>query len=136
MTSVLSAERLRQLLAWSAYAGLVELDRQNAAFVLTFAAGSPYDSDYFRWFAERYQSFLYLDRIVVRAEYRRQGIGRFVYDAMEQLAVPLGRLACEVNLQPRNDASIAFHQVRGYAEVGQRSDGTGRVSSMLVKELA
>jgi predicted GNAT superfamily acetyltransferase len=54
---------------------------------------------------------------------------------MEALAVPLGRLVCEVNLEPRNDASIAFHDARGYVEVGKLADDTGRVTSMLAKEL-
>jgi predicted GNAT superfamily acetyltransferase len=135
MTSVLSAERLRQLLGWAAYPRVVERDGRPVAFVLTFAAGSAYDSKYFGWFADRYDSFLYLDRIVVAEDHRRQGVGRFVYDAMEELATPLGRLVCEVNLEPRNDASIAFHEGRGYVEVGQLADGTGRVSSMLAKDL-
>jgi hypothetical protein len=136
MTSTLSADRLRQLLGWAAYPRIVEDDGEAVAFVLTFAAGSAYDSKYFGWFADRYDAFLYLDRIVVAEGRRRQGIGRFVYDAMEELAVPLGRLVCEVNLEPRNDASIAFHDARGYVEVGKLADGTGRVTSMLAKDLA
>jgi predicted GNAT superfamily acetyltransferase len=134
MTSVLDAQRLSQLLGWSAYPRIVEYDGEPAAFVLTFRSGAAYDSSYFGWFADRYDSFLYLDRIVVAEQHRRQGIGGFTYDAMEELATPLGRLVCEVNLEPRNDASIAFHAGRGYVEVGKVSDG-GRVSSMLVKEL-
>jgi uncharacterized protein len=134
MTSVLDAQRLGQLLAWSAYPRVVECDGEAAAFVLTFQSGAPYDSSYFGWFADRYDSFLYLDRIVVAEAYRRQGIGRFTYDAMEELATPLGRLVCEVNLEPRNDASIAFHAGRGYVEVGKVSSA-GRVSAMLAKEL-
>ena len=135
MTSVLDAERLRQLMAWSAYPRIVEQDGEAVAFVLTFGSGSAYDSRYFRWFADRYPSFLYLDRIVVADGHRRRGVGRFAYDAMEELATPLGRLVCEVNLEPRNDASIAFHAARGYVEVGTLADDAGRVTSMLAKEL-
>ena len=34
-------------------------------FVLAFREGIDHDSVNYRWFAERYQSFLYIDRVVV-----------------------------------------------------------------------
>jgi predicted GNAT superfamily acetyltransferase len=62
--------------------------------------------------------------------YRRGGLGTFVYDEIEAVATPHGRLALEVNLVPRNDVSLAFHAARGFHEVGRLGDDTHLVSLM------
>ena len=56
-----------------------------------------------------------------------------VYDELEG---DCGRpvFALEVNLDPPNAPSLAFHRARGYREVGQREFG-GHVVSMLTLEL-
>ena len=135
LLSPLDAERLCQLRSWAAYAQVVELDARVAAFVLVFAPGSEYDSHYYRWFAERYpDGYLYLDRFAVAPDVRRRGVGTFIYDAMEEHARP-GRLLCEVNVEPPNEPSLAFHAKRGYVEVGRFDTGDGKVTSMLEREL-
>jgi len=114
---------------------VVEVNGQVAAFVLVFGPSADYDSANYRWFTERYADFGYLDRIVVGQQWRRRGLGRLIYDDVEKAAGSHGRLACEVNLEPPNHASLAFHAARGYVEVGRlRYDG-GKVTAMLVKEL-
>jgi hypothetical protein len=110
---------------------VIDVDGEFGGFVITFAPGSAYDSENYRWFTERYDGhFYYLDRIVLADEHRRQGLGTFVYDELEQVARRYGRLALEVNLVPRNDASLAFHDRRGYVEVGQLGDAAHLVSLM------
>ena len=59
---------------------------------------------------------------MLHEEFRRQGLGGFVYDELEKVAAPYTRLSLEVNLVPRNDASLAFHEARGYIEVGRLGD--------------
>ena len=109
---------------------VVDVDGAFAGFVVTFASGTSYDSENYRWFSARHQSFHYLDRIVLHEGFRRRGLGGFVYDEVERDATPHGRLALEVNLVPRNDASLAFHQSRGYVEVGRLGDEEHLVSLM------
>jgi len=110
---------------------VIDVDGGFGGFVITFAPGSTYDSENYRWFTERYdRHFYYLDRIVLADEHRRQGLGTFVYDEIEHVARRYGRLALEVNLVPRNDASLAFHDRRGYAEVGRLGDDAHLVSLM------
>jgi predicted GNAT superfamily acetyltransferase len=110
---------------------VIDVDGRFGGFVITFAPGSAYDSENYRWFAERHdRDFYYLDRIVLADEHRRRGLGSFVYDELEQVARPYGRLALEVNLVPRNDVSLAFHDRRGYVEVGRLGDEAHRVSLM------
>lgn len=49
----------------------------------------------------------------------------------QALGAPLP--ACEVNLHPRNDVSLAFHERQGFGEVGRqdRDDGAKTVSVMI-----
>jgi len=140
----LSAGRLRELAGLATYAEVVEDDAGTlAGLVLVLPAGAAYDSALYAWFGQRYAGFLYLDRIVVDPAHRRRGVGRLVYDTMEQRALTAGRLLCEVNLDPPNPESLAFHAARGFTEVGrctlpyQRPDGSvsEKVCQMLAREL-
>jgi uncharacterized protein len=128
-------DRLDQLTGLADRFQVIDLDGTFAGFVLTFAPGSAYDSENYRWFADRYGTdFYYLDRIVLEEGVRRRGVGTFVYAEVEQAAEKYQRLALEVNLLPRNEASLAFHERRGFIEVGRLGDDSHLVS-LMVKEL-
>lgn len=119
LLSPLDRSRLQQLLAWTARADVIRCDGEVAGFVLVFGPGTDYDSVNYRWFGQRYGSdFLYLDRIVIDDRFRRRGLASAVYDAVEAQAAPFGRLVLEVNLEPPNEPSLAFHRARGYGDVG------------------
>ncbi len=109
---------------------VLDVDGAFAGFVITFAPGTVYDSENYRWFGARHRSFYYLDRIVLHEGFRRRGLGGFVYDEMERVAAPYRRLSLEVNVVPRNDVSLAFHEARGYVEVGRLGDEEHLVSLM------
>lgn len=131
----MDADRLRELVAVADLAAVVRHGNAFAGFVLTMRSGSAYDSVNYRWFAERLPSFYYLDRIVLRDAVRRQGLGRAAYDEIEAHAATLAPvLALEVNLDPPNEPSLAFHRARGYREIGQQQAGAHLVS-LLVKDL-
>ena len=128
--------RLHQLRGWADRFDVVEVDGAFAGFVVTFAAGSAYDSENYRWFTDRFgDRFYYLDRIVLDDRFRRRGLGGFVYDDVEGAAARYDRLALEVNLVPRNEPSLAFHGGRGFAEVGRLGDEDHLVV-LMTKELA
>ena len=116
--------RLRLLHDVAHQFAVIDVDSTFGGFVVTFAPGTDYDSENYRWFTERHgeHGFYYLDRIVLHEDFRRQGLGGFVYDALEPVAARHGRMALEVNVVPRNDASLAFHERRGYVEVGRLGD--------------
>jgi predicted GNAT superfamily acetyltransferase len=126
--------RLQELRALADRFDVLEVDGAFAGFVVTFAPGAAYDSENYRWFAARHRSFYYLDRIVLHEDFRRRGLGGFVYDEMERVAAPYQRLDLEVNLVPRNEVSLAFHARRGYVEVGRLGD-EDHVVSLLEKPL-
>lgn len=122
--------KLRELAGLADRFDVLDVEGAFAGFVVTFVSGTTYDSENYRWFSERGDRFYYLDRIVLHEDYRRRGLGSFVYDEMEQVAAPYGRLSLEVNLVPRNDASLTFHAGRGYVEVGRLGDEEHLVSLM------
>ncbi|MGZ4428063.1 MAG: GNAT family N-acetyltransferase [Nocardioidaceae bacterium] len=130
MLAPMDEARLHELEGLADRFDVLEVDGGFAGFVVTFARGTAYDSENYRWFSERYDSFYYLDRIVLHEDFRRRGLGGFVYDEMERVARPCGRLALEVNLEPRNEVSLAFHTSRGYVEVGRLGDDDHLVSLM------
>jgi predicted GNAT superfamily acetyltransferase len=115
----LDEPRLDQLIGWADTAAAIDVGGAFAGFVLTFASGSAYDGDNFAWFAERHPDFAYLDRVVIHEDFRRRGLGTLVYDELESTCgKPL--FALEVNIDPPNEPSLAFHRARGFTEVGRQ----------------
>jgi len=108
------------------------------AFLLAFDQSAQYDSPNFLWFRSRYPRFVYVDRIVVTSAARGRGHARTLYDDLFRHAVAAGheRVVCEVNTQPPNPASDAFHAALGFVEVGTASvyDGS-RTVRYLMREL-
>jgi predicted GNAT superfamily acetyltransferase len=105
------------------------------AFAITLRPGTSYDSVNYLWFCEHYDDFLYLDRIMVSDHARRRGIASLVYDAMEDHARPFRRMVCEVNSDPPNPASLAFHTGRGYLTRGHQRMPDGHEVVLLEKPL-
>ncbi|MGY2876724.1 uncharacterized protein ACVW00_003914 [Marmoricola sp. URHA0025 HA25] len=135
LLSPLDEQRLGDLLGWCDRGCVILHDGRDVGFVLTFAAGSAYDSENFAWFARRYDAFYYLDRIVVDPSLRRAGIASRVYDEIEDRAREVAPVMClEVNLDPPNEPSLEFHRRRGYVEAG-RDDATGHLVGLMVKDL-
>jgi predicted GNAT superfamily acetyltransferase len=123
--------RLGELAALADRFLVVEAEGDFAGFVVTFGPGTAYDSPNYRWFTARHgPRFYYLDRIVLTPGVRRRGLGTFVYDEVERVAEGYGRLTLEVNLLPRNEVSLAFHERRAYVEVGRLGDADHLVSLM------
>lgn len=91
------------------------------AFLLTFDQTATYDSPNFLWFRERYPRFVYVDRIVVAADARGRGHARRLYEDLFARAAAAGHdiVTCEVNMDPPNPTSDAFHAALGFQEVGQ-----------------
>jgi predicted GNAT superfamily acetyltransferase len=133
--SPLDEARLGYILALAHRSLVVEQDGELAAFAIAIGPGTAYDSANYRWFAERYERFLYLDRIAVDAAQRRRRLGARLYDAMEDAARPFAQMVCDVNVQPRNDASLAFHAARGYEDVGRLVHGDVKTVALMRKEL-
>ncbi len=132
LVSPMDATRLAQLDAQAAYHRVVEIDGQVAAFLLAFREGADYDSPNYRWFAERYPRFLYIDRIIVSASHQGRQLGRALYEDLFAFAKADGvvNITCEFYVVPFNEGSSRFHAKFGFREVGQQwvANGAKQVS--------
>jgi hypothetical protein len=98
--------------------------------------GIDYASVNYRWFCERYERFLYVDRIVVDPPAQGLGVGRSLYEAFAVRADGQSHLCAEVNVRPRNDRSLAFHEAFGFRAVGEQETGSeGKRVRMFALEL-
>jgi len=91
---------------------------------------TPYASHNYGWFCQRFDRFLYVDRVVVDPAAHRSGVGRAFYEAFLATAEPVGsgpeggghtHLCAEVNTRPRNEKSLAFHEAMGFDSLGEFS---------------
>lgn len=131
-TSPLDEAALGDLHAQAAYHRVAEVDGRVAGFLLAVGPGEAYESPNYRWFAVRSDDFLYIDRVVVAGGHQGTGVGRALYEDVTTWARRhgFGRLVCEVNVEPPNPGSDAFHRRFGFVEVGTQwvANGTKRVS--------
>jgi predicted GNAT superfamily acetyltransferase len=131
-TSPMDLEQLQRLVRMSACCRVATVDGQVAGFLIALPEDAPYDNDNHAWFASRFTRFLYVDRIVVSAEFAGRRIGSRLYDDLFALARRggVGTITCEYNLVPPNPASRAFHDKYGLRELGTQwvADGTRQVS--------
>jgi predicted GNAT superfamily acetyltransferase len=128
-------------IAWFAevadYFRVAETDGVVAGFLIAVRPDSPYDCENLAWFRARHADFLYIDRVVVAEEARGLGLGRRLYDDLSGFAARSARrLACEVNLRPRNDGSLRFHAALGFRAVGtQDTEGGAKTVQLMIREL-
>jgi predicted GNAT superfamily acetyltransferase len=134
--SWLEPERLEHLIREAFLARRIgELD----AFLLAFDQDARYDSPNFLWFCARYPKFVYVDRIVVASSARGRGCARKLYEDLFEQALRAGhaRVVCEVNSDPPNPGSDAFHAALGFVEVGTASiHGGAKTVRYLSRELS
>jgi len=135
--SPMDGERLRYLDGHAAYHRVVVVDGEVVAFLLALREGLGYDSANYRWFAERYGSFLYVDRVVVARSHQGERLGAALYDDLFAYAKDCGisPIACEFDVEPANEASRRFHTRYGFREVGTQwlAGGAKRVSLQVME---
>jgi predicted GNAT superfamily acetyltransferase len=133
--SWLDAKRLRHLVAQAFLArriGAVD------ALLLAFDQAADYDSPNFLWFRERFARFVYVDRVVVAAASRGRGHARRLYLDLFEHARQAGhdRIVCEVNADPPNPGSDAFHAALGFNPIGSGTiHGGGKTVRYMLRPL-
>ena len=119
------------------YFRVAEVDGHLAGFLIALRENADCGDANFQWFKQRYERFVYIDRIIVANTYRRHGLGRVFYSDVQSFAEPRApMLTCAVDLEPRDDVAVLFHGTYGFNEVGQQvlSDGKRHVG-LLSKNL-
>ena len=116
-TSSLTRERLAELVAMAWYA---KAAGGEGAFLIAFDQTAPYENANFAWMKAWFERFIYIDRVIVAKTHQRQGLARRLYDDLIAEARTAGypRITCEVNADPPNPGSDAFHERMGFAPIG------------------
>ncbi len=130
--NALDASAFAALVRTCWYARCIDAD----AFLLALDEAAPAQGPNHAWFQARYPRFAYVDRVVVAGAAQGKGLGRQLYQDLFVAAAGRGLLACEVNLEPPNPRSLAFHAKLGFAPVGEATDPrNGKLVRYLTRRL-
>lgn len=138
-TSTMDLQRLTELDALSCYHKVIVVDEKIAGFLLAMHDSAKYVNENFAYFAARYASFLYVDRIVIDAQYAGLKLGTLLYkdlfDYAQENAIAV--VTCEYNIEPPNEPSRRFHDKFGFNEIGRQwlDGGKKRVSLQVANAL-
>ena len=131
-TGQVSPAELIALLDLASFAVGAFEDDSMLGFVICLPPQTTYGSLNYAWFNQRYDAFLYVDRIAVATDHRNRGVGSALYSQViaeaNQQAVPV---AAEVNLVPPNPGSVRFHHRFNFVEVGTLDHGEKSVTMFL-----
>jgi predicted GNAT superfamily acetyltransferase len=118
-----------ELLAIADRTWVVDDDGVLGGLLVSFAPGSTYASANYGWLSDRYGDFGYVDRIVVAPSHRRMGLAGRLYGALADHAAAKDRrrLLCEVNVEPPNPQSLAFHEAAGWRPIDDLEHGPGKI---------
>ncbi len=132
--SWLELDGLRDLLRTAYHA---RIGSDQSCFLIAFDDRAAYASPNFLWFRERFDRFVYVDRVAVSAAARGRGLARLLYADLFQRARADGheRICSEVNLDPPNPASDRFHASLGFQATGTAALPNGKTVTYLVHAL-
>ena len=126
--SPLTKEKLESIISQSELLNVIEVNGIVEAFALTLREGKEYDSVNYLWFANHYDKFLYIDRVVVSLKMQGKGLGKRLYQSVfnhaKETAVPY--IAAEIDINPPNPGSLIFHEKFGFGEVGKQTVAEGK----------
>jgi predicted GNAT superfamily acetyltransferase len=137
--NALTHSELEALLTGAVSARIVLARDVPSGALIAFQPDADYQSAHYRWFSKRFESFLYVDRVMIAEAARGAGLGRALYHDLEALAKRQGvpRITLEVNSLPPNPRSMAFHRRLGFAPVGElEHDGGKKRVVLMAKTLA
>ena len=120
--SLESIEDLSHLIEMSSMNFFILENDEIIGFAICFRESTIYQSLNYKFFCEREDKFIYIDRVVVNKKHRRKGSGTYLYNHLSNLAklenIPI---CCEVNIEPRNEISLNFHSKNKFKKVGDYS---------------
>ena len=114
-------EMMKHFLIICDYFKICKINGEIIGFLNALLPSKDYNSEHYKWFNDRYESFIYVDRIIINKSYQNQGYGTVFYDDLINSIEnkPLD-IACEINTKPYNNQSIRFHKKYGFKEVGRK----------------
>ena len=128
-TGKVSQQEIKALLEFSSLSIGAYLEDRLVGFVICLPPNTEYGSLNYAWFNQRYDKFLYVDRIAVSVESQNQNIGSILYDHVKKHAEEIGvPVTAEVNIYPPNPGSMRFHDRHGFEQVGVLDHGEKSVA--------
>ena len=135
-TGQVSRQELRDLLTLSILPIGAFQEEKMFGFVICLPPRTAYGSLNYAWFNERFDSFIYVDRIAVLESHRNKGVGTKLYERVvaysQENNIPI---AAEVNVEPPNPGSMRFHHRFGFEEVGTLHHKEKSVTMLLRKRI-
>ena len=120
--SLPSVEALRSLIQLSAINFYVLSGKNIIGFAICFRENSEYQSLNYKFFSDSEEKFLYIDRVVIKEGFRREGAGTKLYNNLSMFAKKESMpLCCEVNTFPKNEISLNLHAKNGFSRVGSQN---------------
>ncbi|HEY9498802.1 MAG TPA: GNAT family N-acetyltransferase [Terrimesophilobacter sp.] len=135
---VMTDQEMTALLDASDFGFAAVTPTELLGFVVGFRPGSDYASVNYRYFEDRGTDHLYIDRIVVDETARGMRVGQTLYNRVFRLAIAEGRaeITCEVNVEPPNPGSLAFHARLGFSEVGRQPTDHGKTVALFARPMS
>lgn len=122
--SIPTIEEFQRLTLLSSHIIVVQQNTEMAGFIILMREDQDYHSLNYKFLINKFDHFLYVDRVAIKDGFRRQGLGKKIYDEVFIIAGSLNiDVCCEVNTEPRNDPSLAFHSYYEFEEVGEKDFG-------------
>lgn len=121
----------------AAFSEVLLIEEGIAGLVLGFEKDNQYEGFNFQWFCSRFDDFLYIDRIIASKDFRGQGVGKRLYDLAINYCKNngLSKICCEVNNDPPNPGSHAFHKKMGFEPIEEVLHPEGKTVQMYVLSL-
>ena len=112
----------------------LKVEKKLVGFLIALTPGKEYHSVNYKWFEKRFDSFMYVDRIVIDPSYQENGLGKAFYnDLVDFSNNKTDRITCEVNIRPKNEGSMIFHEKYGFVQVGTQTTENGKKEVSLMK---
>ena len=128
-TGKVSLDEMKNLLNISELSVGAFDDDSLLGFVICLLPNTAYGSLNYAWFNQRFENFIYVDRVAVDEKYRNQGIGQALYDTVFDYAsehqLPV---TAEVSLRPQNLGSDRFHLRHGFSAIAEVDHGDKAVT--------
>ena len=132
--SSVTIDEMANFLDIADYFKSIIIDNIVAGFLIALHPGKDYHSLNYKWFEKRYNSFIYVDRIVISYSFRGNGLGKAFYNDLAIFAKhKTNDITCEVNIRPKNEGSMIFHKKYGFCEVGTQLTENGKKEVSLMK---
>ena len=128
--NALTASELSEIVNISEKVWVVDEGDKIVGVLIVLGPRESYGSANYTWLNSQFTNFCYVDRIIIATSGKRKGYGKALYLALEEHAVSTGveMLLCEVNVEPENPQSMAFHESLGWVPFQDREHGPEKIN--------